>query len=200
MSTVAKDTPKDGLLRVQVTIGARKYDEDLAAQAQITPDIESMNLALSQHPGRFAEWAKLETLARSQYKEIMNFISNLDADIKEIEARAYLTLIDLPAQPGFKPLTVDAIKANVTIDPGRLALVKKRQDLKREALTAQDALDRLTVGKEVMIERRGSLMALSANWRQEMESLRVTVHNRAVDSRRPITEVPRPPGAPRRQA
>lgn len=163
-----KGEKADNILRVTVQIGSRRFDEDLATQARIAPNIDALNEALATNPGRFAEWAMLEALARSQWEDIVGRIENVDADIKDEEARAYLAIVESVAQ-GDKPPTVDAIKARVQLSPRRMELAAQRRELKAAALAAKDAMERLIVGRKTMEHRKDSLLALASDWRKEMD-------------------------------
>lgn len=160
---VGKET--SNLMRVTVQIGERRFDEDLAAQAFIAPNVEALNEALSTNPSRYAEWAMVEALARAELDKVIGNTAVLDADLKELEARIYLEILEGPTA---KP-TVDAIKAKVIIDPRRLALVKLQQELDAVRIGAKGNLDKIAVGRKTMEEKRDSLLELARNWRQEMQ-------------------------------
>jgi hypothetical protein len=169
------------LMRVTVTIppgdeggSGRRFDEDLATQAMITPNIDALNDALSMNPGRYGEWAMLEELARAQYDDLLGNLGSLDSDIKDLEAKVYLEVLEDPKTTGGKALTVDGIKATVQVDPRRLALVERRKDLDAATRDAKSAMNKLGVGKKTMEQKRDSLLALASNWRQEMQH-RLTV-------------------------
>lgn len=153
---------KNNLMRVTVQVGSRRFDEDLATQALIVPDVEALNEALATNPSRYAEWAMLEALARAEHDRIGGSISVLDSDIKELEARIYLEVLSR------ERATVDAVKAAVITDSRRLALVKRRQELEAAQVEAKGNLDKITVGRKTMEEKRDSLLELARNWRQEM--------------------------------
>lgn len=161
--------PEDNLMRVSVQVGARRYNEDLAAQVAISPDPETFNASLAINPSRFAEWAMLEALSITEREEIRNRVATLETDIKEREARAYLEVVERPVPIGGKAPTVDAIKALVVIDPARLALVRQRQELETGLLTVEDNTRKLNVGRRAIEEKRDSLMELARNWRKEMD-------------------------------
>mgnify|MGYP001615049458 CR=1 FL=1 len=145
----------NGILKVSVTIGARRFEEDLAAQAATAPDIEGLNRNLAEHPGRFAEWAMLEALARQQCEELDARVKFLDAELFE---KYQATLSVTVAKP-----TLDAIKARVTMDSRMVAL-------SAEARGARASLEQLTVGRQTMQMKRDTLLALASNWRAEMDS------------------------------
>lgn len=170
--------PAKNLLRVTVQIGDRRFDEDLAAQAMISPNVEQVNEALATNPGRFAEWAMLETLARTERDEIAAKVTLLDADIKTLEARVYLEVVNAPAVPGVKTPTVDGIKALVQVDTRRLALVERREVMQGAERDADAALGQISVGRKTIEEKRESLLALASNWRKEMDG-RLTVNSQA---------------------
>jgi hypothetical protein len=158
------------LMRVVVEVAGRRYDEDLAAQSFIAPNVAALNDALATNPSRYAEWAMLEALAKSEGADIDGKIAVLNTDIKEREAQAYLDIIAASERDGQKPPTVDAIKAMVTLDPRRIELVRQRQALDNARIPAQDNENKLAVGRKTMEEKRDSLMELSRNWRQEMQT------------------------------
>jgi hypothetical protein len=160
--------PSDGLMRVTVQVGARRFDEDLAAQAMITPNIEAVNDALAKNPSRFAEWAMLEALARAEYDEIVSNIAAVDSDTKEVEAMIYLEILDQPSVAGVKAPTVDGIKAMVAVDPRRIELSRRRRDLETVRLAAKGNLEKLAVGRKTLEEKKDSLIAIASNWRSEM--------------------------------
>jgi hypothetical protein len=163
----AKAAGTANLLRVVVTVSGRRYDEDLATQAMIVPNIEALDEALATNPGRFAEWAMLEATARAGVAMIAFNIAVLESQIKDREARFYIETVDAAAVTGSKP-TVDYVKAKVATDPERLQLAQRRQELEAEMLDAKASLDTLSVGKKTMEEKKDSLLELSRNWRQEM--------------------------------
>jgi hypothetical protein len=157
------------LMRVVVEVAGRTYDEDLASQAFIAPNVEALNDALATNPSRYAEWAMLEALAKSEGADIDGKIARFDTDVKEREAQVYLDMINnVPA--GGKVPTVDAIKAMVTLDPRRIALVRQRQALDDARIVSQDNQNKLAVGRKTMEEKKDSLLELSRNWRQEMQT------------------------------
>lgn len=163
-----------GLLRVVVEIGGRRYDEDLAAQAAIAPNIEALNEALGSNPGRFAEWAMLEALAREEFDLVVSNLEALESDMKDLEARIYLEALerpkDVPLTSVWKPPTVDAAKAAVTVDPRRADLSARRRALEEGRLAAKASLEKISVGRRTIEKKETSLMALGANWRQEMQT------------------------------
>lgn len=157
------------LMQVIVSVAGRTYDEDLASQAFIAPNIAALNDALATNPSRYAEWAMLEALAKKEVADIDGKIAVLDSDIKEREAQAYLDIVNNVPLGGKAP-TVDAIKATVTVDPQRIDLVRKKQALDASRLVAQDNQSKLGVGRKTMEEKKDSLLELSRNWRQEMQT------------------------------
>ncbi len=167
LETPAKEEKR--LIRVNVEVAGRTYDEDLASQAFIAPNVDALNDALATNPSRYAEWAMLEALARSEVADIDGKVAVLDTDIKEREAQAYLDVVNSVA-PGGKAPTVDAIKATVTLDAQRILLVRRRADLDAARIAAQDNQSKLGVGRKTMEEKKDSLLELSRNWRQEMNT------------------------------
>lgn len=165
----AKPAQGPSLMRVVVEVSGRRYDEDLAAQAFIAPNVDALNDALATNPSRYAEWAMLEALVKGDVAAIDGQIARLDTDIKEREAQVYLDIINFAAQSGEKPPTVDAIKAMVTLDPRRIELVRRKQVLEDAQIVSQDNQNKLAVGRKTMEEKRECLLELARNWRQEMQ-------------------------------
>jgi hypothetical protein len=163
-----KNSPPGSRLRVTVEVAGRKYDEDLAAQAFVAPNVDALNDALATNTSRYAEWAMLEALAKSEGADIDGKIWRLETDIKEREAQVYLDTVNATALTGGKP-TVDAIKAMVTLDPRRLELVRQRQALEDGRIVSQDNQNKIAVGRKTMEEKRECLLELARNWRQEMQ-------------------------------
>lgn len=157
------------LMRVVVEVAGRTYDEDLASQAFIAPNVDALNDALATNPSRYAEWAMLEALAKSEVADIDGKVALLETEVKEREAQAYLDIVNAVV-PGGKAPTVDAIKAMVTVDEKRIDIVRRKQVLDVARLAAQDNLSKLGVGRKTMEEKKDSLLELSRNWRQEMQT------------------------------
>jgi len=173
------NAPRIGsLMRVVVTVAGRTYDEDLATQAFIAPNADALNDALATNPGRYAEWAMIEALAKSEGAEIDGQIARLDTDVKEREAQAYLDIIQDPRNGGSAKPTVDAIKAMVVLDAKRIELVRRRQMLEDARLVSQDNQNKVAVGRKTMEEKRECLLELARNWRQEMQG-KLTVRDPA---------------------
>jgi hypothetical protein len=158
------------LMRVVVEVAGRTYDEDLASQAFIAPNVAALNDALATNPSRYAEWAMLEALAKREVADIDGKVAVLDSDVKEREAQAYLDIIQDPKNSGAAKPTVDAIKAMVTVDAKRVALVVVRRGLEEARIVAVDNQNKLNVGKRTIEEKKDSLLELARNWRQEMTS------------------------------
>lgn len=149
------------LMRVTVEVAGRRYDEDLADQATVRPDVESVNDALASLPARFSEWAMLEALAKGEVNAISGQINVLQSDIKVLEAQLYLKYVGTG--------TVDAIKAMVTTADERLALVRRMQDLATAQVAAEENAAKIAVGRKTMEEKRECVIELARNWRQEMQ-------------------------------
>jgi hypothetical protein len=164
-----KPRDKVSLMRVTVRMAGRTYDEDLAAQAFVAPNIAALNEALATNTSRYSEWAMLEALAKGEVADIDGKIARLDSDIKEVEAQSYLDIVNA-VLPGGKAPTVDAIKAAVTLDARRIALVRPKQELEVARLTAQDNQNKVAVGRRTLEEKKDILLELSRNWRQEMQT------------------------------
>ena len=167
--TERSKTPQSpgGLMRVVVEVAGRTYDEDLAGQAFIAPNVEALDEGMATNPGRYAEWAMLEALAKREVADIDGKITTLDTDIKEREAQVYLDIVNNVPLGGKAP-TVDAIKAMVVVDPRRIALVRQRQELETARIPAQDNQNKLKVGKDTMEMKKDCLMELARDWRQQM--------------------------------
>lgn len=162
-----KPTPASSLMKVTVQIGDRRFDEDLATQAFIAPDLAGIDKALETGPARFAEWAMLKALAQTEHDDIKGNIGVIETQIKDCEAQAYLDVVNAPVGP--KP-TVDAVKAMVQVDPRRLALVARKQALEVELRASADRVRILEVGKETMKDRKDYVIERARDARQEMQS------------------------------
>jgi hypothetical protein len=151
--TVTKaDAP---FLRVTVALGGERYEEDLAAQAAITNDIAGLNDALAQHPGRYAWWAMLEVLATEA-------AGDLERALKAVEGAAHQRF-ELERSPDGKALTVGAIAARIATDAACRAAA--------DALArAETDLQRLTVGRKTMTEKREALVEMARTMRGEMDA------------------------------
>ncbi len=147
------------LLQFRVKLGGRDYEQDLNHDAQAPIDLQGLNNALSEHPGKFAWWAMLEALARAQYEELETQLKRLDAELYNEHGSPTSAL----AQKIGKAPTVDAIKSAVTLDARRHALEAKVAKAKLD-------LDQVTVGRQTMLQRRDSLLAIGSNMRAEMEA------------------------------
>jgi hypothetical protein len=160
------------LMSVAVQIGDRRFEEDLAEQALIKPDIDSLNEALATNPGRFGEWAMLEALARTEHDGVLGQVAVVETDVKDLEAELYLkaTTPPDPLPAGWKSPTVDGAKAMVNTDPARRVLVKKKQALEEAGRTSKGNLEVLIAGRKTIEAKKESLLALASNWRQEMQT------------------------------
>lgn len=165
-----KPTPASSLMKVTVQIGDRRFDEDLATQAFIAPDLPGIDKALETGPARFAEWAMLKALAQTEHDDIKGNVGVIETEIKDREAQAYLDVVAAPVPPGGKAPTVDAVKALVQVDKTRLALVAKKQALEAELRAAADRVRVLDVGKETMKDRKDYVIERARDMRQEMQS------------------------------
>jgi len=153
--------PPDGrLLKIRVELGGRVYEEDLEPQAFINPDLDGLNKALAEHPGRFAWWAMLETYARATFEELSTQLETLDATLFN---RYQRQLAEEVPEGSKKGPTLDSIKALVTLDKDRKTLVD------RIAQTKQD-FEQVTVGRQTMQQRKDSLIAIASNLRAEMDT------------------------------
>lgn len=152
--------PADGrLLKIRVELGGRVYEEDLEPQAFINPDLDGLNRALAEHPGRFAWWAMLETYARASYEGLSTQLETLDATLFSRYQRQLLE----GAVDGKKGPTLDSIRSLVTLDRERQALVE------RTARAKQD-FEQVTVGRRTMEQRKDALLAIASNLRAEMDA------------------------------
>jgi hypothetical protein len=156
-----------GLMRVTVQIGDRRFDEDLARQLFIAPDLGGIDEALETGPARQAEWAMLAALARTEHDEIKGAIGVIETQIKDQEAKTYLEVVAAAIGP---KMTVDAVKAMVQIDPARLALVAQKQEMEQKLREAADSLRVLEVGKETMKDRKDYVIERARDARAEMQA------------------------------
>lgn len=154
--------PASNLMRVSVQVGDRRFDEDLAAQLTIKPDIDSLDDGLATTPARYGEWAMLEALQRGEVAEIGRQINVLDSDLKELDATLTLEF----ANTG----TVDVVKARVTADPRRLARAAARRELEKAHVAAKNNVEVLKAGKDSMEIKKDCLLELARDWRQQMQT------------------------------
>jgi hypothetical protein len=157
-------------MRVTVQVGERRFDEDLAAQAFIAPDLAGIDRALETGPSRFAEWAMLHALARTEHDEIKGQLAVVETDIKEIEALVYLQITDAAMSAGGKAPTIPVIQAMVEVAPRRLEVVKRKQALEADLRAAADRVRVLDVGRETMKDRKDYVIERARDARQEMQS------------------------------
>lgn len=179
-------TPSGDLLRVTVQLGNRKYEQDLGLDAQAPVDLQGLNDALAAHPGKFAWWGMLEVLARAQYEELESTLKRLEAELFTAYS-ARLAAAPPPAEKeGKRPrqgATLDAIKARVAVDRERVALAERVARAKLD-------YEQLMVGRQTMLQRRDTLLAIASNMRAEMDA------NLSVRARHAYPAGSRAPGAP----
>lgn len=155
------------LLRVKGEIKDKKgqsliYDQDLATQASIIPDIEKLNLALATNPGRFAEWAMLEAMARAEWDAAVGKVNDLGTELKDVEAALQIEFVGQG--------TVSFLAAKVQIDPRRQAKATEIREAEGVVRQKKDQLETMIVGRKTLEQKRDSLLALASNWRQEMQT------------------------------
>lgn len=153
---------QNDVLKVTITINGRTYSEDLKAQSFINPDLDGLNTALAEHPGRFAWWATLEALCREHHDNLVAQTEVLRAQLfikYQIELRAAM-----PTAEGGKAKepTLDAINSKVVLDKEGLALGHNLRE-------AKAGLDRATAGRRTMEQKKESLIAIASNMRAEMD-------------------------------
>lgn len=161
---MSEKTP--GLMRVVVTVGDRRFDEDLSAQTFIASNLAGIDEALETGSARTAEWAMLAALAETERDEIKNNVAVLDTQIKDRESQVYIEVYNTAP----KPPTGDAIKAFVQTDPARLALVAQKQALTVELLAAADRHRVLEVGRDIMKDRKDYVIERARDARAEMQA------------------------------
>jgi len=149
-------TRDEKILHVKVSIQGETYEEDLNTQARIDPDLEGLNQALADHPGRFAWWSVLETLARAQVDDLESQMELLNAELFD----EYQRRLTDPGGKG-KP-TLDTIKGHVVQDP-------RYQEVTKLLLNARTDLNYVSVGRWTMVHRKDSLLAIASNLRAEMD-------------------------------
>jgi len=170
-------------MKVTVEIDGNRFTEDLGLQVTLQSDIDGLNIALSEQPGRFAWWAMLEVKSRSIHDD-------LEAQSKLLEAELF-TKYQTSLMGGvvkstgeLKAPTLDSIRSAIAMDE-RMQAVQAR--LRKAKLDC----DQLRVGRQTMEQRRDALLAIASNCRAEME-YRLVVGKRAMpgarsDARPPAT-------------
>lgn len=178
--------PAPAPLRITVQLGGHTYTEDLEAQAGLSLDPESLNRALAEQPGRFAWWATLEVLARTQRDEYENQLEVLEA---ALFGKYQEQLNEIAKSDGKKTPTLDAIKAQVTLDI-------EHQTLKTKLIASERDYGLTQAGRKTMEQKRESMITLAANLRAEMEG-QFELRKREVDERMRSGHDPRPAGMKR---
>ena len=135
---------------VPVTVDTKGFTFDLSPQAEIATNYAALDDAISRNPGLYAVWAVLEAQARKVYDALVTKLEVLEAELFE----KYRLQISTP---------VDAIKACVKSDPGRVNLVEDVNE-------AKSNLELLMVGRRTIEQKKDSLLAIASNFRAEMQS------------------------------
>jgi len=168
---------KPEILRVTVDfLDGSKWVEDLGAQlTPLEPDLQGMNLALEEAPGRFAWWGMLEARARGAFDDLEAQVKVLDAELFNQYFQTLNGGFMSGGQP--KPPTLDAIRSAITLD-------SRMQVLQARLRKAKLDLDQITVGRRTMDQRKDTLLAIASNWRAEMEYRRLQVKERSLPGAR----------------
>jgi hypothetical protein len=143
-------------VKISVTIGDKTYAGDLEAEARISLDFQTLNEELAEHPGKFAWWATLEVLAKTQVEELVTRRDTLHAEMySQLES-------DMTEALGKKP-TIEAIKSVIVQDP---KYATATENLRK----ATEAERLMTVARQTMQMRKDSLMAVASNLRAEADA------------------------------
>lgn len=170
------------LLRVHVTLGNREYAQDLGFDAQIPNDLDGLNTALANHPGRFAWWAMIEAVARAQHEERVAQLARLGAELFAIHSKILLDKMQADRSGKTKGPTLDAINSAVILDARHVAA-------QAAVAAAKLALDQVSVGRQTMQQRKDTLLAIASNMRAEMDN-RLMVRSRGTTTYPPHSRAP----------
>lgn len=164
-----QEVKPEGRVVVEVMIEGKTWMEDLTAQTEIHLDLDTLNRALSLHPGRYAMWASMEARARHSFRMWQQKLAEFDRKVREVEGKLYLKYS--APQPGTtKAPTVEAIKASIASDPLQQKAEEKRAEVLGELENAQYAADQLLVGRKTMRDTKDVLMEIARNFREEMNA------------------------------
>lgn len=148
------------ILKVSVEYKGQVYEEDLSRQVGIQPDLDGLNQAFSEYPGRFALWAMIEVYARDKYETLVRDEKVMGA---ELFSRYQVQLNDQARADGAKAPNLDVIWSAVYQDPKALGMANK-------VALAKLAMEQVRVGRQTMEEKKYALQAIGANWRAELDS------------------------------
>lgn len=146
---------RPNILHIEVELGGRVYSGDLETEARVDTNPAGLNQALAEQPGRFAWWATLETLARTQAEEVDRERGTLHAELYS-HYEAVLAATNTEGKPA--RATVEKIKSEILKHPPYRALQVKQEK-------ANEALGLLTVARQTMQMRKDVLMAVASNMR-----------------------------------
>lgn len=148
------------ILHIRVELGGRVHEGDLEAQARVDTNIDGLNQALAEQPGRFAWWATLEVLGRVQAEELEGQRAALHAELYSF-FEASLAATDTEGKRA-KP-TIEKIKSEILKHPDYKELLARQAK-------ANEAHGLLTVARQTMQMRKDSLLAVCSNMRSERDS------------------------------
>jgi hypothetical protein len=148
------------VLTVQVELGGRNYERDLALEAQVETDPVGLSKALADIPGQYAFYATAETEARALAKQAEIERAKLHADLflhfESSQART-----DTEGRRS-KP-TVEAIKALIAKDPRYLAAAAR-------LIEAEKRLDHMMKARVTIEHKKDVQLAIASNYRAEMDA------------------------------
>jgi len=147
------DTEGTGdLLKIDVQVAGRRYEEDLAAQVHFDVNPEGLTRALVETPAMYAHWATLEVMAKCEREEREAQLEILDAQLFD----QYST--------GAKDEKVTEVRARVKSDKDRQALSALAQDAKKTHRL-------LRAGAESIKKKLDSVFEAARNYRAELQSV-----------------------------
>ena len=152
--------PQSNVLHVSVELGGRVFQGDLETEARVDWTLDGLNQALAEHPGRFAWWATLEVLARTQEEGLERQRAMKHAELYS-HYEATLSSTDVEGKRS-KP-TVEKVKSEV------LKSLDYRAVQERLAAAAE-AHGLLTVARQTMLAKKDALIAIASNLRAQRDA------------------------------
>jgi hypothetical protein len=140
--------------RIFVDIAGRTFEEDLIAPPGVETNYAVLNEALATSSGRFAVWAMLEASARRQHDDAV-------AEATVVEARLFERYWN--AETVAPSARGQLVKARVAQDADQIAAQLRIRE-------AKEQLDMVAAGRKTIEKRGETLITISHNWRQEMQS------------------------------
>jgi len=162
---------EDNLLKYELRVAGRSYDEDLAVQYPFEVNPNGLNRALVETPGMFAHWATLEVYARDEVAELEEALTVKEAELTEHYEQQLVTD------------KVTLIRQAVKKDPGRTELADRMREARR-------TLGLIRVGVSTMEKRLDAVFEAARNMRSEMDisSKPRSVKDRARDAEQRLNE------------